>query len=93
VEFHVANALFLVDWWNSNGLDKRFNKPFMTCVNSTLNIMPEQLRGSVVEQLLNLAGPTRLCMVSYLNGNFSLGLVEQNNLSQGNTQPIAPQKG
>jgi sarcosine/dimethylglycine N-methyltransferase len=70
VEFHVADALLLVDWWKSKGLDKRFHKPLVTCVNNTLNIMPEHLRGGLVEQLLSLAGPTGLCVVSYWNGNF-----------------------
>jgi SAM-dependent methyltransferase len=70
VEFHVADALFLVDWWKSKGLDKKFHKPLVTCVNNTLNIMPEHLRGGVVEQMLNLAGPNGLCMASYWNGNF-----------------------
>mmetsp|Transcript_26042 Transcript_26042/g.61825 ORF Transcript_26042/g.61825 Transcript_26042/m.61825 type:complete len:645 (+) Transcript_26042:622-2556(+) len=70
LEFHVADALSLVDWWKSKGLDKLYSKPLVTCVNNTLNIMPEELRCDVVDQMLALAGPDGLCMVSYWNGNF-----------------------
>jgi SAM-dependent methyltransferase len=69
-EFHVADALNLVDWWKSKGWDKQFSKPLVTCVNNTLNIMPEHLRGGVLEQMLALAGSDGLCLVTYWNGNF-----------------------
>jgi SAM-dependent methyltransferase len=70
LEFHIADALTLVDWWKSKGLDKKYSKPLVTCVNNTLNIMPTELRGAVIDQMLSLAGPEGLCMVSYWNGNF-----------------------
>jgi SAM-dependent methyltransferase len=70
VEFHVADALHLVDWWKEKGLDTKFKKPLVTCVNNTLNIMPEQMRGQVIDQMLALAGPQGMCLVTYWNGNF-----------------------
>jgi hypothetical protein len=70
MEFHVADALHLVEWWKSKGYDKKFSKPLVTCVSNTLNIMPEHLRGGVLEQILALSGKTGLCMVTYWNGNF-----------------------
>jgi sarcosine/dimethylglycine N-methyltransferase len=69
-EFHVADALHLVEWWKDQGLDKKYSKPLVTCVNNTLNIMPEHLRGGVVAQMLALAGDEGMCMASYWNGNF-----------------------
>jgi ubiquinone/menaquinone biosynthesis C-methylase UbiE len=69
-EFHVADALHLVEWWSEMGLDKKFKKPLVTCVNNTLNIMPEHLRAGVVAQMLKLAGDDGMCMASYWNGNF-----------------------
>lgn len=69
-EFHVADALKLVEWWNSMGFDKKYSKPLVICVNNTLNIMPHELRGAVVDEMLALAGPTGICLVTYWNGNF-----------------------
>jgi sarcosine/dimethylglycine N-methyltransferase len=69
-DFHEADALHLVDWWKNMGFFEKFKKPLITCVNNTLNIMPEHLRGGVVEQMLALAGDDGMCMVSYWNGNF-----------------------
>jgi ubiquinone/menaquinone biosynthesis C-methylase UbiE len=69
-EFHVADALHLVQWWKEQGLDQKFSRPLVTCVNNTLNIMPEHLRGGVVAQMLALAGEKGMCMASYWNGNF-----------------------
>jgi SAM-dependent methyltransferase len=69
-EFYVADALCLTEWWESMGFDKLFKKPLVTCINNTLNIMPEHLRGAVVDQMINLAGDDGLCMVTYWNGNF-----------------------
>jgi len=69
-EFHEADALHLVDWWRNMGFFEKYKKPLLTCVNNTLNIMPEHLRGGVIEQMLALAGDDGICMVSYWNGNF-----------------------
>lgn len=69
-EFHEADALKLVDWWKQKGFFEKYKKPLITCVNNTLNIMPESLRGGVIEQMLALAGDEGICMVSYWNGNF-----------------------
>lgn len=67
-EFQVADALELVEWYKQfNG---KFKKPLVTCVNNTLNIMPEHLRGTVVDQMIAVAGEEGLCMASYWNGNF-----------------------
>lgn len=70
LHFMEADALHLVDWWKSKGFFDKYKKPLVTCVNNTLNIMPEHLRGGVIEQMLKLAGEDGICMVSYWNGNF-----------------------
>mmetsp|Transcript_18496 Transcript_18496/g.40257 ORF Transcript_18496/g.40257 Transcript_18496/m.40257 type:complete len:622 (+) Transcript_18496:580-2445(+) len=69
-EFVVADALKLHDWWVAEGHSERFSKPLVICVNNTLNIMPHELRGGVVDQMIAVAGAEGLCMVSYWNGNF-----------------------
>lgn len=69
-DFFVADALELSQWWQSKGFHEKYQKPLVTCVNNTLNIMPENLRGSVVDEMLTLAGPEGLCLVTYWNGNF-----------------------
>ena len=56
LHFMEADALHLVDWWKSKGFFDKYKKPLVTCVNNTLNIMPEHLRGGVIEQMLKLAG-------------------------------------
>lgn len=66
-EFHVADALKLVDWWTEMGFDKLYSKPLVICVNNTLNIMPHELRGGVVDQMLSLAGKDGLCLVTYVS--------------------------
>jgi len=68
--FVVADALKLEEWWKEEGHDKRYSKPLIICVNNTLNIMPHELRGGVVDQMIAVAGKDGLCMVSYWNGNF-----------------------
>lgn len=68
-EFVVADALKLEDWWKEAGHADRYSKPLVICVNNTLNIMPHELRGGVVDQMMAVAGNEGLCMVSYWNGN------------------------
>jgi sarcosine/dimethylglycine N-methyltransferase len=69
-EFLEVDALHLADWWKKKGFFEKYKKPLVTCVNNTLNIMPEHLRGGVVEQLLAVAGDDGICLVTYWNGNF-----------------------
>ena len=71
-EFVVADALLLQEWWIEQGNDKKYNKPLVVCVNNTLNIMPHELRGGVVDQMIAVAGKDGLCMASYWNGKFSI---------------------
>ena len=68
--FEVQDATTLVDWWNKKNCDGKYKKPLVTCVNNTLNIMPEDIRGSVVAQMLAVAGENGRCLVTYWNGNF-----------------------
>lgn len=69
-EFVIADALKLKDWWKESGNEAKYNKPLVICVNNTLNIMPHELRGGVVDQMIAVAGSEGLCMVSYWNGYF-----------------------
>jgi sarcosine/dimethylglycine N-methyltransferase len=69
-EFVIADALKLHEWWVQEGHNERYHKPLVICVNNTLNIMPHELRGGVVDQMIAVAGSEGLCMVSYWNGNF-----------------------
>lgn len=58
------------EWWLKNGYQDKFERPLVFCVNNTLNIMPEKLRGATVAQMLAIAGDEGRCGVSYWNGNF-----------------------
>jgi sarcosine/dimethylglycine N-methyltransferase len=69
-EFFLADALHLVEWYEAKGYRRLYQKPLVICVNNTLNIMPQAMRGAVVDQMLGVAGRTGSCMVSYWNGNF-----------------------
>lgn len=69
-EFVVADGLKLEEWWKEAGHADLYQKPLVICVNNTLNIMPHELRGGVVDQMTAVAGKDGLCMVSYWNGNF-----------------------
>eukprot|EP00531_Pseudo-nitzschia_arenysensis_P014722 CAMPEP_0116133750 /NCGR_PEP_ID=MMETSP0329-20121206/10273_1 /TAXON_ID=697910 /ORGANISM="Pseudo-nitzschia arenysensis, Strain B593" /LENGTH=618 /DNA_ID=CAMNT_0003628403 /DNA_START=138 /DNA_END=1994 /DNA_ORIENTATION=+ len=69
-EFVVADALKLQEWWKEAGHAEKYKKPLVICVNNTLNIMPHELRGGVVDQMIAVAGSEGLCMVSYWNGYF-----------------------
>lgn len=69
-EFVVADALKLQEWWKEAGHSEKYKKPLVICVNNTLNIMPHELRGGVVDQMIAVAGSEGLCMVSYWNGYF-----------------------
>mmetsp|Transcript_6873 Transcript_6873/g.16751 ORF Transcript_6873/g.16751 Transcript_6873/m.16751 type:complete len:618 (+) Transcript_6873:121-1974(+) len=69
-EFVVADALKLQEWWKEAGHAEKYRKPLVICVNNTLNIMPHELRGGVVDQMIAVAGSEGLCMVSYWNGYF-----------------------
>lgn len=69
-DFYVADALELTQWWMSMGFHEKYNKPLLTCLNNTLNIMPENMRGTVVDEMLTVAGPEGLCLATYWNGNF-----------------------
>lgn len=69
--FLVQDVTVMVDeFWLPNGYDQQFSSPLVVCVNNTLNIMPESLRGATVAQMLAIAGDDGRCGVSYWNGNF-----------------------
>lgn len=67
-DFQVVDAIQLNDWWKHVGA--KYKKPLITCVNNTLNIMPEELRGVVISQMLQVAGDQGRCLVTYWNGHF-----------------------
>lgn len=68
MEFDELDILYLSDWFSKFG--GRFKKPLVICVNNTLNIMPEEIRGKVLHQMTTVAGKNGRCLVSYWNGNF-----------------------
>ncbi|CAB9504803.1 Sarcosine/dimethylglycine N-methyltransferase [Seminavis robusta] len=69
--FLVQDVTVMLDeFWLKNGYDQQFQRPLVVCVNNTLNIMPEKLRGATVAQMLAIAGDEGRCGVSYWNGNF-----------------------
>jgi len=69
--FLVQDVTVMLDeFWLKLDLDKKFERPLVVCVNNTLNIMPESLRGATVAQMLSIAGEEGRCCVSYWNGNF-----------------------
>lgn len=67
-EFLYGDATDLVPWWNSFG--GKYKKPLVTCLNNTLPIMPENIRGKVVSEMLAIAGENGRCLVTYWNGHF-----------------------
>jgi sarcosine/dimethylglycine N-methyltransferase len=69
LSFIVLDILNLQEWWDKETGGK-YKKPLVICVNNTLNIMPEELRGRVVEQMLSVIGGEGRCLVTYWNGNF-----------------------
>lgn len=70
-EFLVQDVTVMEnEFWLKHGYDKKFERPLVVCVNNTLNIMPEKLRGATVAQMLAIAGEEGRCGVSYWNGNF-----------------------
>jgi len=68
--FLVQDILHFEEWWISNGYNKKYKAPLVVCVNNTLNIMPEDIRGQVIDQMLKVAGDNGHCLVTYWNGNF-----------------------
>lgn len=68
--FEVGDATALQEWWNKKNFHTMYKKPLVICVNNTLNIMPEEIRGSVVAEMLAVAGESGRCLVTYWNGNF-----------------------
>jgi len=68
--FLVQDVLHLQEWWEMNGFHKKYKSPLVTCVNNTLNIMPEEIRGQTIDQMLKVAGDKGRCLLTYWNGNF-----------------------
>lgn len=68
--FEVLDVLHLEKWWMSKGFGKKYKKPLIVCVNNTLNIMPEEIRGMVIDQMLRVVGDEGHCLVTYWNGWF-----------------------
>jgi len=74
VGWHVADATRLQEWWCEAGFDK-FKRPLILCVNNTIMIMPECIRGLVVQSMIDVAGTEGRCLMSFWSGNhFKLGV-------------------
>jgi sarcosine/dimethylglycine N-methyltransferase len=67
-DFLVQDACELTNWWKQ--LEGKYTKPLVLCVNNTLNIMPQEIRGKVVAQMLAVAGKEGRCLCTYWNGTF-----------------------
>jgi sarcosine/dimethylglycine N-methyltransferase len=68
VEFFVADAMKLDEWWVSMGFDKKYKAPLMVCPNNTIMIMPEEIRDTVIEQMRVVAGIEGRIVITYWNG-------------------------
>jgi len=68
LEFHVADAMKLDEWWTSMGYDKKYKAPLMVCPNNTIMIMPEEIRDTVIEKMRVVAGLEGRIVVTYWNG-------------------------
>mmetsp|Transcript_8073 Transcript_8073/g.13084 ORF Transcript_8073/g.13084 Transcript_8073/m.13084 type:complete len:570 (-) Transcript_8073:273-1982(-) len=68
LEFHVADAMKLDEWWISMGYDKKYKAPLMVCPNNTIMIMPEEIRDTVIEKMRVVAGIEGRIVVTYWNG-------------------------
>lgn len=68
LEFHVADAMKLDEWWASMGYDKKYKAPLMVCPNNTIMIMPEEIRDTVIDQMRVVAGIEGRIVVTYWNG-------------------------
>ena len=68
LEFHVADAMKLDEWWTSMGYDKKYKAPLMVCPNNTIMIMPEEIRDTVIEKMRVVAGIEGRIVVTYWNG-------------------------
>lgn len=68
LEFHVADAMKLDEWWKSMGFHKKYKAPLMVCPNNTIMIMPEEIRDTVIEKMRVVAGIEGRIVVTYWNG-------------------------
>lgn len=68
LEFHVADAMKLDEWWTEKGYDKKYKAPLLVCPNNTIMIMPEEIRDIVIEKMRVVAGIEGRIVVTYWNG-------------------------
>ncbi|KAL9180980.1 hypothetical protein ACHAXT_009785 [Thalassiosira profunda] len=68
LEFHVADAMKLDQWWTDMGYDKKYKAPLMVCPNNTIMIMPEEIRDGVIDKMRVVAGVEGRIVVTYWNG-------------------------
>lgn len=68
IEFHVADAMKLDEWWAFMGFGKKYKAPLMVCPNNTIMIMPEEIRDTVIEKMRVVAGIEGRIVITYWNG-------------------------
>mmetsp|Transcript_27923 Transcript_27923/g.57006 ORF Transcript_27923/g.57006 Transcript_27923/m.57006 type:complete len:576 (-) Transcript_27923:274-2001(-) len=68
IEFHVADAMKLDEWWVSMGYDKKYKAPLLVCPNNTIMIMPEEIRDTVIDKMRVVAGLEGRIVVTFWNG-------------------------
>ena len=70
--FVLPKLLDLKQWYDDHLAVKGYKKPLVVCVNNALNnnVSNHEIRSSVVEQMLAIAGSEGMCMLGYFNGTF-----------------------
>ena len=68
--YEAIDVLVLDEWWKKIQAKHNFQKPLVVCVNNTLPIMPEEIRGKALDQMIKVCGPQGHCVLSFWNGHF-----------------------
>ena len=88
LEFYVADATEMYEWWNKQGFNKLYKKPLVLCANNTIMILPESIREIVLESMRCVAGKNGRCMITFWNGRYFahgvLGFYKKNPALCGN---------
>eukprot|EP00035_Acanthoeca_spectabilis_P016880 m.352716 g.352716 ORF g.352716 m.352716 type:complete len:290 (+) comp16584_c0_seq10:969-1838(+) len=74
MSFHEGDATKLQQWWADQcakeGKDVAEQRVLVVCTNNTINIVPKEIRATIVEQMRLTAGPSGKCLLTFWNGTF-----------------------